>query len=94
MMGILISSPSYIYGDNLSVVRNLSRPKSVLSKKSNSVSYYTVYESVALGKSLVGHIPSKDNVADLMTEVLYGQKKKYFVSYNLMIFSMTISYQF
>ena len=37
MMGILISGPSNIYGDNMSVVLNKSRPESVLRKKSNSV---------------------------------------------------------
>ena len=80
IMGILISSPSYIYGDNMSVVHYTSRPESVLRKKSYSVCYCTVCESVAMGESLVGHIPSKENVADLMTKVLYGQKTKYLVS--------------
>ena len=35
MMGFPISSPLYIYGDNMSVVYNISRPESVLKKKSN-----------------------------------------------------------
>ena len=34
MMGIPISVPSYIYGDNMSVIHNTSRPESVLRKKS------------------------------------------------------------
>ena len=34
MMGIPISGPSYIYGENMSVVHNTSRPESVLRKKS------------------------------------------------------------
>ena len=37
IIGIPISSPSHIYGDNRSVVHNKSRPESVLRKKSNSV---------------------------------------------------------
>ena len=53
MMGVLISSPSYIYGDNMSVVHNISRPESVLRKKSNSVCYHTVCESVVMSESLV-----------------------------------------
>ena len=64
MMGIPISGPLYIYGDNMSVVHNISRPELVLRKKSNSVCYHTVYESVAMGESLVGHILCKENVAD------------------------------
>ena len=63
MMGIPLSSPSYIYGDNMSVVNNSSRPESVLRKKSNSVYYHAVHESVAMGKSLLGHVPCKENVA-------------------------------
>ena len=35
MMGIAISGPSNIYGDNMSVVHNASRPESVLRRKSN-----------------------------------------------------------
>ena len=69
MMGILTSSPSYIYLDNMSVVHNTSRPL-VLRKKSNSV---------VMGESLVRHIPCKESVANLMT-ILYGQKRRYLVS--------------
>ena len=71
-----MSSPSYIHGDTMPVIYNSSRPESVLRKKSNSVCYHAVHESVAMGKSLVGHIPSKENVTDLMKGVLYGQKMK------------------
>ena len=59
----------------MSLLHNTSRPESVLRKKSNSVCYHAVCESVAMGESLVGCIPRKENVADLMTKVLYGQKK-------------------
>ena len=53
MMGIPIFGPSYIYGDNMSVVHNTSRPESVLRNKSNSVCYHALHESVAIGESLV-----------------------------------------
>ena len=80
MMGILISGPSYIYGNHMSVILNSSKPESVLRKNSNSVCYHAVCESFVMGESLVGHIPSKDNIADLLTKVLYEQKRKYLVS--------------
>ena len=54
----------------MSVWHNTSRPESVLRKKSNSVCYHAVHESVAVGESLFGLIPSNENVADLMTKVL------------------------
>ena len=80
MMGIPISGPSYIYGDIMLVMHNSSKPESVLRKKSNSVCYHAVHESVAMGESLVGHVPSKENVADLLIKVLYGHKRRYLVS--------------
>ena len=80
MIAISISGPSYIYGNNMLVIHNSSKPKSVLKKKSNSVCYHAVCESVAIGESLVGHTSIKENVADLLTKVLYGHKRRYLVS--------------
>ena len=71
-MGIPISGPLYNYGDNMSVAHNTSRQESVLRKKSNSVCYHAIFESGAMGESLDGQIPSKENVADLMTKVFHG----------------------
>ena len=83
MMGIKISGLSYICGENISGAFNTSRPESVLRKKSNSFCYHAVHESVGMGESLVVHIPGKENVADLMTKVLYGQKRRYLLSNSL-----------
>ena len=58
MMGVPISGPSYIYGDNMSVIHNTQRPESVLKKKSNAVCYHFTRESVAMGESLTGHVVS------------------------------------
>ncbi len=80
MMGVGISDPSYIYGDNMSVIHNTQRPESMLKKKSNSICYHAVRESVAIGESLTGHIGTNENVCDLATKVLYGQKRRYMVS--------------
>ena len=80
MIGISTSGPSYIYAGNMAVVYNISRPESVLRKKSNSVCYHAVCESVAMSESLVEHVPSKKNVTDLMTKVLYGHERRYLVS--------------
>ena len=50
MMGVLISGPSYIYGDNMSVIHNTQRPESNLKKKSNCICYHAVRESIAMGE--------------------------------------------
>ena len=80
MVGISILGPLYICGDSLSVLHNKSKQESVLRKKSNSICYHAVCESVAMGESLVGYIPSKENIADLLTKVIHGEKRRYLVS--------------
>ncbi len=80
MMGIPMKGASYVYGNNMSVVTNTSRPESTLKKKSNSICYHAVHEDVAMGETLVAHIPTKKNLADLFTKVLYGQARRFLVS--------------
>jgi hypothetical protein len=75
MMGVGISGPSYIYGNNMSVIHNTLRPESMPKKKSNSICYHAIRKSVAMGESLTGHIGTNKNVGDLATKVLYGQKR-------------------
>ena len=53
---LAISGPSYIYGDNMSVIHNTQYPESVLKKKSNSICYHTICEAVAMGECVTGHI--------------------------------------
>ena len=48
----------------------------MLKKKSNSICYHAICESVAMGESLTGHIGTNENVGNL---VLYGQKQRYMV---------------
>ena len=37
MVGVSLTGPTYIYGENMSVIYNKSRPESTLKKKSNSI---------------------------------------------------------
>jgi len=80
MMGIEVDNPTYVYGDNMSVVTNSSKPESQLKKKCNSICYHAVRESVAMGESLVSHISTDNNPADLMTKTLVGVKRRFLVS--------------
>jgi hypothetical protein len=75
-MGVPLLGPMYIYGDNMSVVHNTQRPKPILKKKSNSICYHAVHESVAMGESLIGHCLTKDNMVDLATKCIGGGKKR------------------
>ena len=49
MIGVQISGPTYVYGDNMSVIHHTQGPESTLRKKSNSICYHAVRESVAMG---------------------------------------------
>lgn len=70
MMGVPIDGPTYMYGDNMSVLHNTQKPESTLKKKSQSIAYHLVRESVARGEVLTGYINTKENFADLMTKAL------------------------
>ncbi len=74
MMGVAIDGATYIYGDNISIIKNTSKPESTLNKESNSVCYHAVRESVAMGETLTAPIQGAENPADLMTKVLPGSK--------------------
>jgi hypothetical protein len=64
----------------MSVINNTQRPESTLKKKHNEVCYHFVRESVAMGESKTGHVPTNYNLADLMTKVLSGEKRRRLVS--------------
>jgi hypothetical protein len=70
MMGITLSGPTYIYGDNKSQVTNSSRPESTLKKKCNSICYHAIHELVAMGETLLTHIRTGENLADFLTKLL------------------------
>ena len=76
MMGVPLPGPSYIYGDNISVIHYTQRPESTLKKKNNSICYHALREAVAMGEFLTTHIPTNDNLSDTMTKLLYGSKKR------------------
>jgi hypothetical protein len=76
MMGIPLTGPAFIYGDNSSVIKNTSIPTSVLNKKSNQVCYHYVREAVAMDVCRTGYVNSDDNPADLATKIIYGGRKR------------------
>lgn len=76
MMGVPISGPSAVYGDNMSVVHNTQRPESTLKKKSNSICYHFVREAVAMGECRIAHISTHENVADIATKLIPGGQKR------------------
>jgi hypothetical protein len=72
---VTLSGPTFVYGDNMSVVHNTQRTESVLKKKSNSICYHAVRESAAMGESIIWHVPSVYNPDEICTKVVPGGQK-------------------
>jgi hypothetical protein len=70
IMGVALIGPTFFYGDNMSVVYNTQRHEYVLKKKSNYICYHAVRESAAMVESIIGHVPSVENPADICTKVV------------------------
>ena len=50
MMGVPIEGPTHMYHDNMPTIHNTQHPESQLKKKSNSICYHAVRETVAMGE--------------------------------------------
>ena len=72
IMGVPILVPLLIYGDNIQVIHNTQRPESILNKKSNSICYHAMRESVEMKEILTGNVLSVDNSLDISTNVFPG----------------------
>ena len=79
MMGIPVQGPSYVFGDNKSVLTNASIPDSVLRKKSNSIAYNFVREGTAMNEWTMAYVNTHDNPADMLTKPLSGEKRMKFI---------------
>ena len=70
MLGIAIDGPTDVYGDNHSVVVNLTVPSSGLKKKHNSIAFHRVREAVASNTIRMAHVGTDENIADILTKSL------------------------
>jgi hypothetical protein len=76
MMGVTLGGPTFVFGYNMYVVHNTQRPEYVLKKKSNSICYHVVRKSSDTGESIIGHVPSVVNPADICTKIVPGGQKR------------------
>ena len=75
MMGIPVLGPTYIYGDNQSVLYNTTIPESTIKKKAQSLCYHLVREGVARKKWKIGYVKTTENLADVLTKPLSAHKR-------------------
>ena len=79
MMGIPCDFPTYVYGNNHSVLVNSTKTFSKLKNKYSSIAYHFVREGVSKDKWRVTYISTHDNVADILTKSLIGEKSVRFM---------------
>ena len=76
MLGVLIDRPSWLFGDNKSVVTSSTIPHSGLNKCWNVLSYHEVREAIASNIVQFEHIPTNKNPVDILTKALPWHKAR------------------
>jgi hypothetical protein len=67
-MGMPLDGPSWMYGDNQSVITSSTIPHSLLSKRHNALSYHRVREAIAKRIFYFCKLDGKQNPADCLTK--------------------------
>ena len=67
-LGVPVQGPSYLYGDNKTVVQSSAVPHSKLHKRHSMLAYHRVREAIAAGVITFIHIAGKLNPADLLSK--------------------------
>ena len=76
MFGVPLDGPSWLFGDNKSVVNSSTIPHSTLSKRWNALSYHRCREAVAAGYVRFEHIAGDQNPSDILTKPLPRYKAR------------------
>lgn len=69
-LGVPLDGPSWMFGDNQSVITSSTIPHSQLTKRWNALSYHRVREAIASGFLRFHYIHSKQNPSDILTKAL------------------------
>jgi hypothetical protein len=67
-LGVPIEGPSFMFGDNESMVNTATVPQSKLAKRHNALSYHKVREAVAAGYVRLHHVAGAQNPADILSK--------------------------
>ena len=70
MLSIEVDSPCMLFGDNNSVIINMTIPSSMLKKKHNAIAYHRFRECLASEVVRFVHVDSISNLADCLTKPL------------------------
>jgi len=67
-LGVPIEGPSFMFGDNKSVVNTASVPHSKLYKRHNALSYHQAREAIAAAVARFHHIVGTANLTDILSK--------------------------
>jgi hypothetical protein len=75
MFGVPIDGTANVFCDNNGVVKNTTKPESMLAKRHNAINYHAVCEAVEKKIIRVGKENGMPNLADLFTKVLTANRR-------------------
>ena len=70
MMGIPVDEPSFMFGDNHSVLDNTANPGSTINKKSQSICFHLICEGCDRDEWRTAYVKTCENIANLLTKAL------------------------
>jgi len=76
MMGMEVNGATNVFCDNDFIVKNLTRPESMLKKRHNAISYHHVREAQAAGIVRIAKEKGEANLADVLTKCLPAPQLK------------------
>jgi hypothetical protein len=76
MMGVPIVGSTQVFCDNDAVDKSTTRPESTLKKIHNAINYHRIREAQAAGHINITWVESGHNLADVLTKVLTGEKRR------------------
>jgi hypothetical protein len=79
MLGIPLDGPSWLFGDNSSVITSSTIPHSTINKRHNALSYHRVRECIAAKIINFLHCPGALNPSDVLTKFLGYAKLKHLI---------------
>ena len=67
-LGVPITKPSYLFGDNLGVIQNATNPDTEIKKKHVAISFHVVREAITSNILVPYWLKGKWNLSDIMTK--------------------------
>ena len=69
-LGVPVTEPTVLWGDNLGVIQSATNPEADLKKKHVALSFHFTREMIAAEVTEARHVPGEHNQSDLATKVL------------------------